>query len=70
MQFMHTLFVNDEELMRGIQGYSLCLLDNYSGVNIHMHLLHKIFSRNFSSIQSGPILFQLRQIVHVWTMVA
>ena len=78
MQFMHTLFVYDEELRWGIQGFSLCLLDNqfkscncsYLGVNVRMHLLRKIFSRNFSSIQIGPISFQLRQIVHGWTNVA
>ena len=75
---MHTHFVYDEELKWGIQGNSLCLLDNklkgcncsHSGVNVRMHLLRKIFSRNFSSIRSGPISFQLRQIVHVWTIVA
>ena len=78
MQFMHPLFVYDEELRWDIQGYSLCLLDNYSkgsncshsGVNVRTHLLCKIFSRNFSSIRSGPISFQLCQMVHVWTIVA
>ena len=78
MQFMHTLFVYDEELRWDIQGYSLCLLDNYLkgsncshfGVNVRTHLLRKIFSRNFSSIRSGPISFQLCQMVHVWTIVA
>ena len=74
MQFMHSLFVYDEELRWGKQGYSLCLLDNlvkgcncsHSDVNVRTHILRKIFSRNFS----GPISFQLRQIVHVWTIVA
>ena len=78
MQFMHTLFVYDEELRWEIQGYSLCLLDNklkgsncsHLGVNVRTHLLRKIFSRNFSSIRSGPISFQLCQMVHVWTIVA
>ena len=78
MQFMHTLFVYDEELRWDIQGYSLCLLDNYLkgsncshlGVNVRTHLLRKIFSRNFSLIRSGPISFQLCQMVHVWTIVA
>ena len=78
MQFMHNLFVYDEELRWGIQGYLLCLLDNYvkgcncshSGVNVRTHILLKIFSRNFSSIRSGPISFHLGQIVHVWTIVA
>ena len=73
MQFMHTLFVFDEELRWDIQGYSLCLLDNllkwsncsHLGVNVRTHLLRKIFSRNFSSIRSGPISFQLCQMVHV-----
>ena len=77
MQFIHTLFVYDEELGWGIQGYSLCLLDNYLigsnrshlGVKVRTHLLRKIFSRNFSSIRSGPISFQLFQMVHVWTIV-
>ena len=32
------------------------------------HLLRKNFSRNFSSIRSGPISFHLRQIVHVQTI--
>ena len=78
MQFMHTLFVYDEELRWGIQGYSLCLLDNkikgrncrHSGVNVRTHLLRKNFSMNFSSIQSGSISFQLHQNVHVPTIVA
>ena len=77
MQFMHTLFVYDEELSLGIQGYSLCLLDNLlkgcncsrSGVNVRTHLLRKNFSSNFSSIRSGPISFQLHLIVHVRTIV-
>ena len=78
MQFMHTLFVYDEELRWGIQGYSLCLLDNqvkccncsHWDVKVRTHILRKIFSRNFSSIQSGLISFQLRQIVNVRTIVA
>ena len=28
VQFMHTLFVYDEEMRWGIQGYSLCLFNN------------------------------------------
>ena len=72
VQFMHTLFVYDEELRWGIQGYSLCLFDNLLkgsclGVKVRMHILCKNFSRNFGS---GPISFQLRQIVHVRTIVA
>ena len=74
MQFMYNLFVYNEELRWGIQGYSLCLLDNkvkgcncsHSGVNVRTYILRKIFSRNFS----GPISFQLRQIVHNLTIVA
>ena len=80
MQFMHTLFVYDEELSGGgggLQGYSLCFLGNKLkgcncsrlGVNVRTHLLCKNFSSNFSSIRSGPISFQLRQIVHVGTSV-
>ena len=49
MQFMHTLFVYDEELRWDIQGYSLCLLDNklkgsncsHLGVNVRTHLLRR-----------------------------
>ena len=78
MQFMHTLFVYDEELGWDIQGYSLCLLDNqlkgsncsHSGVNVRTRLLRKNFSSNFSSFRSGPISFQLCQMVHIWTIVA
>ena len=78
MQFMHTFFVYNEELRWGIQGYSLCLLDSLLkdcncsrlGVNVRTHLLRKNFSGNFSSILSGPISFQLRQIVHVRTLMA
>ena len=32
---MHTLFVYDEELRWDIQGYSLCLLDNYNAFNVY-----------------------------------
>ena len=62
VQFIRILFVYDEELKWGRQGYSLCLLANRlscncsrPGVNVHVHLLRKNLSRNFSSIRSGPI---------------
>ena len=50
VQFMHTLFVYDEELRWGIQGYSLCLFDNLLkgsglGVKVCTHILCKNFSR-------------------------
>ena len=75
VQFMHTLFVYDEEMRWGIQGYSLCLFNNYLkgcncsrlGVKVRTHILCKNFSRNYGS---GPISFQLRQIIHVRTIVA
>ena len=62
MQYLHILFVYDEELKGGIQGYSLCLLANQlklqcgrSGVNVCAHLLRKNFSRKYSSIPSRPM---------------
>ena len=65
MQYMNIIFVCNEELKGGIQGYSLCLLDNQlkfqlyrSDVNVRAQLLRKNYSRNFSSIRSGP-KFQL-----------
>ena len=57
MQFIHILFVYDEDLKWGVQGYSLCLLDNQLkvasiAVRVYAcaHLLRKNLSRNFSSI--------------------
>ena len=71
VQFMHTLFVYDEEMGWGIQGYSLYLTTNkkVAIVAVWCKNAHacKNFSRNFGS---GPISFQLRQIVHVRTIVA
>ena len=60
---MHILVVYDEEMRWGIQGYPLCLLDNLLKVatvaarvvNVRTPLLRKNFSRNFSSIRSGPL---------------
>ena len=62
MQYIYIIFVHDEELKRGIQGYLLCLLANQlkcarSGENVRAHLLHKNFSSNLSSIRSGPCLY-------------
>ena len=61
MQFMHTLFIYDKELRWGIQGYSLCSLDNllkgcncsHSGVNVRMHLLRKNFSWTLVGFEVG-----------------
>ena len=63
VQFMHTLFVYDEELRWGIQGYSLCLFDNELkgcksgrlGVKVRTHILCKSFSRNWKWASIIPI---------------
>ena len=41
--FMHTLFIYDEELKWGIQGYSLCLLDNQLKVAIVVKSCARIY---------------------------
>ena len=75
MQYMNIIFVGNEELKGGMQGYLLCLLRNQlkfncscSGVNERTHLLRKNYSRNFSSIRSGPITLvntQYDMYIHV-----
>ena len=69
MQFMHTLFVYHEELRKAYRAIHVVYLTTNSKVNVRTHLLRKNFSSNFSSVRSGPISFQLHQIVHVWTIV-
>ena len=62
MQYMNIIFVCNEELKGSMQGYSLCLLGNQLkfqlqpfGCNVRAHLLRNNYSRNFSSIRSGPV---------------
>ena len=71
MQYLQILLVYDEEMKGDIHDYSLqpllltCQptkvkvatdLCSRSGVNVQAHLLRQNFSRNYSSVQSGPPL--------------
>ena len=52
------MFVCNEELKGGMQGYSLCLQSSNcsrSDVNVRAYLLRNNCSRNFSSIRSGSL---------------
>ena len=59
MQYIHILFVSDEELKR-----STLLLANQLklqlypfGCNVRAHLLRQNFSSDYSSIRNGPFAF-------------
>ena len=57
---MNIISVCNEELKGGMQGYSLCLLGSNcsrSDVNVRAQLLRKNYSRNLSSIRSGPQIY-------------
>ena len=69
MQQIHSLFVYEEELKGGIQGYNVFTLFNYqptkvsthSSDNVRTHLLRQNLSRDYSSIRSGPVSLVLVQ---------
>ena len=62
MQYMNIIFVCKEELKGDMQGYSCCLIGNqlkfqlqpFGCKHARAQLYRKNYSRNFSSIRSGP----------------
>ena len=68
MQFIHILFVYDDELKWDTQGYSLCFLANHLKLRLKLrlylfwcklglraHPLRKNYNRDFSSIRNVPV---------------